>query len=78
MSQEGVKKLIGRMISDDQFRNTFNADPKAAIAQSGYHLEQHEIAAVSKLKPQDLQVKLKPGPGAAAASYEIDVRSAKL
>lgn len=77
MSQEGVKKLIGRMISDQDFSNAFHADPKAAIKASGYGLTPKEIAAVSKLTPNDLTVKLKPGLGP-VASYEIDVRSAKI
>jgi hypothetical protein len=77
MSQQGVKKLIGRLIADDKFRTAFHADPKEAAEDSGYRLNDQELLAVSKLKPNDLLVNIKHGPGT-VASYEIDVRSAKI
>lgn len=77
MSQQGVKKLVGRLISDDSFRKAFHDNPSKATAESGYHLDERELAALAKLKPTDLQVNVKHGHGT-AASYELDVRSAKL
>ncbi len=77
MSEQGVKKLMGRLIADDKFKKEFFANPTHAIAESGYHLEPNEIQAVSKLKAQDLLVNFKRGPGS-VASYELDVRSARV
>jgi hypothetical protein len=45
--------------------------------ESGYHLDPNELASVTKLKASDLAVNIKHGPGA-VATYELDVRSAKI
>ena len=58
MSQIGVKKVIGRLISDSSFQAAFKADPNNAIAESGYAVDEHELAALSKIKAQDLKVNL--------------------
>jgi hypothetical protein len=77
MSQQGVKMLIGRLVGDDAFRKHFFADPQKVAEESGYHLDAHELASIAKLKASDLAVNVKHGPGA-VATYELDVRSAKV
>jgi len=78
MSKEGVQKLVGRMITDEKFKKEVFQDPQKAIASSGYHIDPKEAAAISKIKPHDLQVVAKPvlDPGGQVASFNLDVRSA--
>jgi hypothetical protein len=76
MSEQGVKKIMGRLVADDKFRKEFFANPQHAITESGYHLEVNEVTALSKLKASDLQVNFKRG--GTVASVELDVRSARV
>lgn len=78
MAEEGVRNIVGRLIADKSFQQAFEADPHAAIRDSGIALEADEINALTRLKASDLNVAIRPqGPGA-VARYEIDVRSAKV
>lgn len=64
MSQEGVKKAIGMMVSDSKFRAAMFRDPKRTVARAGLALDAKELAAISKLKPSDLVIKTSGfGPG---------------
>jgi hypothetical protein len=49
MAQRSVEIAIGRLVTDDAFRNAFLADPAAALtqfAESGYDLTPLEMAAL--------------------------------
>lgn len=71
MSQEGVRKVIGKMISEPNFAKAVHANAATAIAGSGYALDTREVAAISKIKPGDLSLQIKPGgPGNAGFSIE--------
>jgi hypothetical protein len=50
MAQRSIEILIGRLITDEAFRNTFRDEPYAAIGAfmlAGYDLNAIEIAAIS-------------------------------
>lgn len=71
MSQEGVRKVVGRMISDPGFAKTFHQNPQGAIASAGYAVDAHELAALQKIKPNDFHLNVvHGGPGAAGFSIE--------
>jgi len=79
MSKEGVRKIVGRMVSDSKFRTAVLKRPKTASAGSGYSVTTKELAAISRLKNDDFKVKVKTRPGAGGvASYDIDVRTVRL
>lgn len=78
MSQEGVKKVIARMITDSAFKAAVHSDAKDAIEKSGYSVTDAELKGIAKLKPNDLQVAIKRHGAGPVASYECDVRSAKV
>jgi hypothetical protein len=78
MSQQGVKKVVGSLISDPSFAAAFHANPQKTVHDHGLDVDANEIAALSKLKASDLQVAVHQRPGGTVASYEIDVRSAKV
>lgn len=49
MSQRNVELLIGRLLTDEEFRQTFVSDPEGALRhmlESGTHLTHSEIAAM--------------------------------
>jgi hypothetical protein len=79
MSEEGVKVLMGRLVADDDFRTSFFQDQRLAVRRAGIQLEPNEIQAISKLQPQDLKIDvIRAGGVGAAASFSLDVRTAKF
>lgn len=48
MSQDAVEKLLGRMLTDDQFRRRTSQNLVAACREQGYLLDDEELELVSK------------------------------
>jgi hypothetical protein len=53
MSQDSVTQIIGRAVTDDEFRTLLFSDPTQALA--GYDLTDEEVEALSNLKQEDLE-----------------------
>ncbi len=54
MTQRSVEAVIGRLVTDEEFRDMFLADPYRALAgllARGTHLSQSEIAALIATDP---------------------------
>ena len=54
MAQRIVEMLIGRLITDEQFRSDFLADPETtliALSERGFDLSRTEIAALVNTDP---------------------------
>jgi hypothetical protein len=43
-TQEQINELIGRMVTDGEFRDQLMADPKAAVEGAGYELSSEQLA----------------------------------
>jgi hypothetical protein len=43
-SDKEMNELLGRMITDDDFRKELMADPKAAVEKAGYDLTSDQLA----------------------------------
>ena len=43
-SEREMNELMGRMITDDEFRKELIADPKAAVEKAGYELTSDQLA----------------------------------
>ncbi len=55
MAQKNVEWIIGRLVTDEEFRRSFRADPGTAIQGllgSGVALTRCEIAALVRLNPK--------------------------
>ena len=53
MTEEIVSQIIGRAVTDAEFRNLLFSDPDKAL--KGYDLSADEIDALSTLKQEDLE-----------------------
>lgn len=54
MTQRSIEMVIGRLVTDEEFRETFLADPHRALGElleRGTHLSQAEIAALIATDP---------------------------
>lgn len=58
MSSQGVLNVIGRIITDEQFKKEFFEDPKLAVEHSGYAVAPDELAALAEIKPTELKIHL--------------------
>jgi hypothetical protein len=54
MSQGAVEKALGKLITDDAFRNRFFAEPAVASVTAGLALSRVELEALSHLSQQAL------------------------
>lgn len=64
MSQEAVEQVLGRLITDERFRNSAGCSLEAACLQEGYSLNQVELRLLSGLELQcfaELAGRLSPG-----------------
>jgi hypothetical protein len=53
MSQDAVSQIIGRAVTDAEFRGLLLSSPEQAL--EGYDLTDHEKEALKKLKQEDLE-----------------------
>lgn len=58
MSNEGVKQVIGTLISNPTFQKAFFANPRRTLKNSGYALTPTEIRALIRIKKKDIDVKI--------------------
>ena len=56
MTDEGVRKLITRLITGDSYRAEFSADPEKTMKASGYALDQDERAALADINLEELAI----------------------
>jgi hypothetical protein len=54
MSQGAVEKALGKLLTDDVFRDRFFADPAVASVSAGLALSRVELEALSHLPQQAL------------------------
>jgi hypothetical protein len=54
MSVEGMRQVIGRMISDPAYNAAVNSDPQGTLGKSGFDLTPEEIGALGKITPDEL------------------------
>jgi hypothetical protein len=54
MSQGAVEMALGKLVTDDAFRNRFFVEPSAASVTAGFALSQVELDALTHLSPQAL------------------------
>jgi len=53
-SEQEMNELLGRMITDEQFRKQLMADPKAAVEQAGYELTSEQLAGLETAQMGEL------------------------
>jgi hypothetical protein len=54
MSQRGVERALGKMVTDPGFREQFRKDPAAASLRIGVELTSDETAALLRIPPRAL------------------------
>ena len=68
MSQRIVERAVGKLVTDEGFRNAFFRDPKVACLQAGLELFAEELDALEHI----------PRPALAALSACLDDRICRL
>lgn len=53
-TEDQMTELMGRMITDEDFRKELMADPKAAVKTAGYDLSDEELAQLETPEMGDL------------------------
>ena len=56
MSKQGIKNLIGRAISSDEFRKQLIDDLENTIAMSGFLISEEEIDELKKLDFKKMEI----------------------
>jgi ribosomally synthesized peptide len=54
MSQRGVEQMLGKLVTDEGFRDAFHADPDAATRDAGLVPAGHETAALRRIPAEAL------------------------
>lgn len=73
MSKEGIKKLIGRMITDDEFKDSFFANREKTVNASGYDVSAQELEALANLRADDLGVQITEVIGGSDKAWGLSV-----
>ena len=68
MSQRDVERALGRLVTDEGFREEFFGDPESAVVHAGLDLAQEEMDALSQT----------PRAALAALGARIDGRICRL
>ena len=68
MSQRVVERAVGKLVTDEGFRDAFFRNPKVASLQAGLELSTEELDALSRIPPAAL----------AALSSRLDDRICRL
>jgi hypothetical protein len=75
VSEVGVRKIVAKLITEENFKKEFFENPKDAIEKSGYSLTEKEIKALEKMKPEDIHFKYNKKTGPNAESVGLGVLS---
>lgn len=54
MSREGMKEVVKRMLSDEDFRLTLLEDPEKVIRAEGFDVTEEELEAFKTIEEEDL------------------------
>jgi hypothetical protein len=54
VSQQAVERALGKLLTDENFRDRFFANPEMATWEAGLTLSSVELAALSRLSPEAL------------------------
>jgi hypothetical protein len=54
MSQRAVERVVGKLVTDEGFRNQFFADPEGASVRVGAELSPDELDALTRIPPDAL------------------------
>ncbi|MGE5850804.1 MAG: Os1348 family NHLP clan protein [Candidatus Methylomirabilota bacterium] len=49
MSQRDVERTLGKLVTDEGFREDFFGDPKCAVLRAGLDLSREELDALSRI-----------------------------
>ncbi len=53
MSQRAVEQVVGKLLTDEEFRNWFFEDPRRSSSLSGLELSPEELAALVQIPRTD-------------------------
>ncbi len=68
MSQRDVERTLGRLVTDDGFREEFFGEPQSAVLRAGLDLSREELDALSSI----------PRAAVAALAARIDGRICRI
>jgi len=54
VTQQAVERTLGKLLTDEAFRDRFFAKPEAASWEAGFSLSPIELEALSQLSPEAL------------------------
>jgi hypothetical protein len=54
MSQRGVERTLGKLVTDQDFRTSFFRDPAGASLKIGVELTRDEVSALLRIPPRAL------------------------
>ena len=69
MTQQAVERALGKLITDEAFRERFFAAPIAACLEAGLTLSAAELEALSRLSPEQER----DAPDTATAGYGFGI-----
>jgi len=52
---EGLKTVVERMVTDDEFKKAILENPEEALSAGGYEVSAEELLALKNLKVEDLE-----------------------